>query len=86
VATASVDQVLGWLDSSADGLSGTQASERLARHGPNVIRTHHVRASAVLGRQFQNAVLILLVVTAVASYFLGDQTDAVIIGIILAPA
>jgi P-type Mg2+ transporter len=83
VAVASVDQVLGWLDSSADGFSSTQASERLARYGPNVIRTHHVSALAVLGRQFQNAVLILLVVTAVASYFLGDRTDAVIIWVIL---
>ncbi|HWS91865.1 MAG TPA: cation-transporting P-type ATPase, partial [Mycobacterium sp.] len=83
VAVASVDQVLGWLDSSADGFSSTQAAERLARYGRNVIRTHHVSALAVLGRQFQNAVLILLVVTAVASFFLGDRTDAVIIGVIL---
>jgi len=84
VAAAPVEQVLGWLDSSAAGLSSAQVSERLARHGPNVIRSHHVSAWAVLGRQFQNAVLILLVVTAVASYFLGDRTDAVIIAVILA--
>src|SRR5262245_60471997 len=67
VTTASVDQVQGRLDNSADGLSSTQASERLARYGPNVIRSHHVSACAVLGRQFQNAVLILLVVTAITS-------------------
>ena len=84
VAAAPVEQVLGWLDSSEAGLSGGQAAERLARFGPNAIRTHHVSAWAVLGHQFQNAVLILLVVTAVASYFLGDHTDAVIIGVILA--
>ena len=84
VAIASVGQVMGWLDSSAAGFSSTQADERLARYGPNVIHTHHVSAWAVLGRQFQNAVLILLVVTAAASYFLGDRTDAVIIAVILA--
>src|SRR5271165_331173 len=84
VAAAPVEQVLGWLDTSAAGLSSAQAAKRLARFGSNVIRTHRVSAWAVLGRQFQNAVLILLVVTAAASYFLGDHTDAVVIGVILA--
>jgi len=69
VAAASMDQVLCWLNTTADGLSVGQASERLTRFGPNVSRTHHVSAWAVLARQFQNAVLILLVVTGAASYF-----------------
>lgn len=83
VAAASVNQVLDWLDSSPTGLSTAQAAERLRRMGPNAIRTHHVSAWAVLARQFQNAVLIMLVVTAITSYLLGDRTDAIIIGIIL---
>ena len=83
-AAASVKQVLRRLDSSADGLSSAQACERLAQYGPNVIRTHHVSAWAVLARQLNNAVLILLAVTAVLSYFLGDHTQALIIGAILA--
>lgn len=37
----------------------------------------------MLRRQLNNAVLILLAVTAVVSFFLGDATQAVIIGIIL---
>jgi Mg2+-importing ATPase len=84
VATASVDEVLRWLDSSAAGLSSTEASARLARYGPNAVRTHHVHALAVLGRQLRSAVLILLAGTAVVSYFLGDSMQAVIIGVILA--
>jgi len=84
VAAAPVEQVLRSLDSSAAGLSSAQASERLAQHGPNAVRTHHVSALAVLARQFRNAVLILLAFTAVLSYFLGDHTQAVIIGVILA--
>ena len=56
----------------------------MAQHGPNAIRTHHVSAWAVLGRQLNNAVLILLAVTAVLSYFLGDNNQALIIGVILA--
>ncbi|WP_156738284.1 MULTISPECIES: cation-transporting P-type ATPase, partial [unclassified Mycobacterium] len=60
VAAATAEEVLGWLDSSAAGLSSAEAAARLARHGPNAVRTHHVNALAVLGRQLRNAVLILL--------------------------
>ncbi|MFZ1179609.1 MAG: magnesium-translocating P-type ATPase [Mycobacterium sp.] len=84
VAAAPVDEVLRWLDSSAAGLSSTEASARLTRHGPNAVRTHHVNALAVLGRQLRSAVLILLAGTAVVSFFLGDSVQAVIIGVILA--
>lgn len=84
VAAAPVADVLRRLDSSAAGLSAAQAAARLQRYGPNAVRTHHVNALAVLGRQLRNAVLILLGGTAVVSYFLGDSMQAVIIGIILA--
>jgi Mg2+-importing ATPase len=39
---------------------------------------------AVLGRQLRNAVLWLLAGTAAVSFFLGDNTQALIIGVILA--
>ncbi|WP_066908048.1 magnesium-translocating P-type ATPase [Mycobacterium interjectum] len=84
VAAAPAEEVLGWLDSSAAGLSSAEASARLVRYGPNAVRTHHVNALSVLGRQLRNAVLILLAGTAIVSYFLGDSMQAVIIGIILA--
>ncbi|OBF58183.1 magnesium-translocating P-type ATPase [Mycobacterium sp. 852002-53434_SCH5985345] len=84
VAAATVDEVLRRLDSSPAGLSGAEAAARLTRYGPNAVRTHRVNVLAVLGRQLRNAVLILLAGTAVASYFLGDSMQAVIIGIILA--
>ena len=83
VAAAPVDEVLRRLDSSAAGLSSAEASARVARYGPNAVRTHHVNALAVLGRQLRNAVLMLLAGTAVVSYFLGDSMQATIIGMIL---
>ncbi|NTY63072.1 magnesium-translocating P-type ATPase [Mycolicibacterium sphagni] len=83
VAAAPLTDVLDWLDTSADGLSGSEAAARLVRYGPNSLRTHRVSAWAVLRRQLNNAVLALLAVTAVLSFFLGDPTQAVIIGIIL---
>src|SRR4029079_2225742 len=45
--------------------------------------THRVSAFAVLRSQLNNAVLGLLAVTAVLSFFLGDRTQAIIIGVIL---
>jgi Mg2+-importing ATPase len=68
----------------ADGLTSAEAAARLARFGPNSLRTHRVSAWAVLRRQLGNAVLILLAVTAAVSFYLGDQTQAEIIGVILA--
>ncbi|MCV7229586.1 magnesium-translocating P-type ATPase [Mycolicibacterium komossense] len=83
VAAASVDEVLARLDVTASGLSSAEATARLATHGPNAVRTHRVSAWAVLGRQLRSALLLLLAVTAVVSFFLGDSTQAVIIGLIL---
>ena len=84
VAAAPLDDVLRLLDSSPDGLSSAEASARLIRYGPNSVRTHRVSAVAVLGRQLRSAVLGLLATTAVVSFFLGDATQAIIIGVILA--
>ena len=85
VAAAPVDDVLGWLNSSAQGLSSAEVSARRTRYGPNAVRTHHVNALAVLGRQLRSAVLILLAGTAVKSRSSSATSiQAIIIGVILA--
>ncbi|MFD3810429.1 magnesium-translocating P-type ATPase [Rhodococcus sp. NPDC058639] len=78
-----VAEVLARLGSSAAGLSAAAAAERLESVGPNALRSYRVRAWTVLARQLRSALLLLLAVTAVASFFLGNRTDAVVIGIIL---
>ncbi|ODQ99967.1 magnesium-translocating P-type ATPase [Mycobacterium intermedium] len=83
IADATVAQVMSWLDTSAEGLSVAEAKARLGTFGPNSVRTHRVSALALLGRQLNNAVLVLLALTAALSYLLGDSTQAVIIGVIL---
>lgn len=70
--------------SAPTGLTSAEAAARLQRFGPNSVRTHRVSALAVLRRQLNNAVLALLALTALVSYFLGDSTQALIIGVILA--
>lgn len=82
IASCPAGDVLALLGTSIDGLSSAEA-QAAARHGANVVRTHTVSALAVLRRQLANALLGLLAVTAALSYFLGDSTQAVIIGVIL---
>jgi Mg2+-importing ATPase len=82
-ATASAAVVLERLNSTAEGLPSTEAARRLVLVGPNAVRTHRARPLAILGRQLRSAVLILLGVTAFISFFLGERTDTVVIGVIL---
>ena len=84
VAAQSTADVLAHLGTSKSGLSSAEAAARLSHYGPNSLRTHRVSGWAVLRRQLNNAVLALLAVTAVVSFFLGDNTQAIIIGVILA--
>jgi Mg2+-importing ATPase len=83
VSTAPVPEVLRWLGGSTDGLTSAEAAARLLSNGPNALRTHRVSAIAVLRRQLRSALLLLLAATAVLSFFLGDATQASIIGAIL---
>jgi len=79
----SVDEVSARLGVGPDGLTSDEVERRRAAVGTNVIAVHRVRAWEVLRRQLRSALLLLLVITATLSFFVGDQTDAVIIGAIL---
>jgi Mg2+-importing ATPase len=75
---------LASLGSSALGLSAVEAQKRLDAVGPNAIRTHRVRVLSLLWSQVRSPLLLLLAGTATLSAVLGQGTDAVIIGVILA--
>ncbi len=75
--------VLARLGSSKEGLAEAEAARRLREVGPNAVRSHRARALPVLGRQLRSPLLILLAVTALASFFVGERSDALIIGVIL---
>jgi Mg2+-importing ATPase len=82
-AALPTEQVLAALGSRPGGLSGPEAAARLARFGPNALRVAHPRAGRILLRQVRSPLLVLLAVTASASFFLGQRSDALIIGAIL---
>jgi P-type Mg2+ transporter len=82
-ATLPAGDVLARLGSSPEGLAEEEAARRLRAVGPNAVRSHRARAWPVLMSQLRSPLLLLLAVTALASAFLGQASDAVIIGVIL---
>jgi Mg2+-importing ATPase len=82
-AALRADDVLARLGSDANGLAAGEAERRLQAVGPNAVRSYRARALPVLWSQLRSPLLLLLAVTAIASAFLGQASDAVIIGVIL---
>jgi len=61
-----------------------RVAQRLARYGPNLLKTKKVRASSVLFRQVRNPILVLLLGAALVSGLTGGGTNAIIIAVIVA--
>lgn len=83
-ATRTPAEVLGELEVTGGGLSSEEAARRLKRWGPNAIHSHRARAWLVLWHQLRSPLLGLLLAAAVVSYFVGERSDALIIGVIVA--
>ena len=83
IAQLPTADALGALESSTDGLTSTEAKQRLQTYGPNALRSHAVRPFTVFARQLRNPLLLLLLAAATVSGFTGSPTDAVIIGVIV---
>ncbi|MDT8878031.1 HAD-IC family P-type ATPase [Halomonas saccharevitans] len=81
----SPEEALAELDAAQDGLSEDDARERLAQHGPNLLQQGQGRpAWRRLLAQFNNLLMLILLVAAVASLGLGHALDAVAIaGVVL---
>lgn len=67
------------------GLSTTEAKRRLKENGENVIGEKQKRTGlAILKSQFENWLMVLLLVASVVDYNLGEKVDALVIfGIVL---
>ncbi|HRN54714.1 MAG TPA: cation-transporting P-type ATPase, partial [Gemmatimonadaceae bacterium] len=66
------------------GLSSAEATRRLAEHGPNVLQ-HVARPSplALLGAQFANVLILILLAAAAVSAAMGHAIEAVAIAAIV---
>jgi Ca2+-transporting ATPase len=77
-------QVLTDLGSSTDGLAADEAARRLAESGPNELPgADAVSPWAILGAQFQNVLIIILLVAVALSALLGEVLEAVVIAVIV---
>ncbi|CAM3409389.1 cation-translocating P-type ATPase [Halomonas lysinitropha] len=76
----STEEALKRLDSSAEGLDSREADDRLAEHGPNKLKQAESRPWwKRLMEQFNNILMLILIVAAVASQLLGHSLDAAVI-------
>ncbi|MDX2456355.1 MAG: calcium-translocating P-type ATPase, PMCA-type [Gammaproteobacteria bacterium] len=78
------DEILRDLESSADGLTTEEAKKRLAEHGQNVIPEKQQRTllSIMLG-QFTDFMIIVLLLAALISGFIGEAQDTIAILVIV---
>ncbi|MEO6886133.1 MAG: magnesium-translocating P-type ATPase [Jatrophihabitantaceae bacterium] len=84
-AACPVSEVLHKLGVRAEvGLITDEVTRRLAEWGPNAVSSHQARLLPVLWHQLRSPLLALLLTAALASYFVGERSDALIIGVIVA--
>src|SRR5262245_25271085 len=82
--TLPVDEAYKQLRSSSGGLSSDEAASRLAEHGPNELQGgHRISAWRILLAQFQNVLLIILIIATAVSAGMGHGTEAIVIAIIV---
>jgi len=66
------------------GLTPQEADARLAKFGPNepaATKQHSILTDLL--HEFTNPLVLILIIAAIASGFLGEKVDAVIIGVIV---
>ncbi|HBG04459.1 MAG: ATPase [Geobacteraceae bacterium GWC2_58_44] len=82
--TLTADAVCSHLDTTAEGLSQATASDRLASYGPNELQAvQRTSPWTVFLEQFKNVLIIILLVAAAVSGFLGHGVEAVAIAVIV---
>jgi Ca2+-transporting ATPase len=82
--TLSIEQTRAALGTDDDGLSNDEAARRLERDGPNELpRADRVSAWKVLAEQFQNVLIVILLIAVALSALLGETLEAVVIAVIV---
>lgn len=80
----SIPDVLKILDSRQEGLSSDEAAEKLRKIGPNELQEgKKKRIATMLLSQFKDVMILILIVAAIISGFIGDFTDTSVIIVIV---
>ena len=73
-------EILTRLQTTPQGLSAEEARQRLIRYGLNLLQPKkRTDTPAILLSQFRSPIIIILLLAAIASFFLHDSVDAIII-------
>jgi Mg2+-importing ATPase len=84
-AASSVPDVLREFDVTVEaGLSGADVTRLTVQYGPNAVSSHRARLLPVLWHQMRSPLLGLLFAAVIVSYLVGERSDAIIIGVIIA--
>ncbi|GFO69766.1 ATPase [Geomonas limicola] len=82
--TLDADEVCRLLDSSAAGLSGAEAGSRFAAYGPNLLSSpQRISPWQILLEQFKNVLIVILILAAGLSLFLGHGVESAAIAVIV---
>jgi Ca2+-transporting ATPase len=80
----SIPEALTLLQSTAAGLTGAEATRRLAEHGPNELQAgRRVSPWALLLEQFKNILILILLLAVGLSALLGHGVEAIAIALIV---
>jgi Ca2+-transporting ATPase len=80
----SIDDVFNLLQSSMNGISSSQAEQRLQEVGPNELaEAHKVSPWEILLQQFKNVLILILLIATAISFVLGHGIESLVIAIIV---
>jgi Ca2+-transporting ATPase len=80
----SIPETLTLLQSTAAGLTGAEATRRLAEHGPNELHAgRRISPWALLLEQFKNILILILLLAVGLSALLGHGVEAIAIAVIV---
>ena len=81
---SSVDLLFQELKTSADGLTSQEAAARLKQYGPNSFEQARSMSDVeAFLRQFLNPLVLVLLISAGLSYFLGEMRGGIIISVLV---
>ena len=82
--TSPIDAILKEFQSNLDGLPDDEAAKRIQQYGPNQLQEKKKRPVWLLfAMQFKDVMILILIVAAIVSGFVGDLKDTIVILIII---
>lgn len=80
----SIEETFELLDTTPQGLSISDAEEKLLQYGPNELQEGKKKGvAAMLFDQFKDVMILILLVAAIISGIIGDLTDTIVILVIV---